>query len=217
MIRGTHTRFDFASLAQDYQRWYETADGKAHDSQQKAAVLRVLPLPAGNDCKLLDVGCGTGHWSHFFASLGFGVTGIDLSLQMIGQARSRDRTPCLFGIGDACRLPFGDAAFDVVSAMAVVEFVSCVEAIVVEMFRCVRKDGAVIIGTLNRLAPLNRNRVADRKEPYSSARLFSPTELQDLLAPYGTVHILVTDPGVEVNENGQSGAFIVAKVSRPIR
>jgi len=31
MIRYTHTRFDFGHLAQDYNRWYDTARGKAHD------------------------------------------------------------------------------------------------------------------------------------------------------------------------------------------
>ena len=211
MIRDTHTLFDFGGLARDYDGWYETADGKAHDAQQKAAVMRVLPLPAVN-AKLLDVGCGTGHWSGFFASRGFRVIGIDVSQEMVDVANARNTPAGLFGIADACCLPFGDAAFDVVSAMAVVEFVSCVETIVAEIFRCVRKDGAVIIGTLNRLSPLNRDRLADRKEPYSSARLFSPTELRDLLSPYGTVHILVTDPRVEVNESGQNGAFIVAKV-----
>ena len=189
-------------------------NGKAHDGQQKAAVRLLLPFPTHN-ATLLDVGCGTGHWSCFYASLGFNVTGVDISLQMIEQACSRDRTHCLFGIADAGCLPFGDGTFDIVSAMAVVEFVSSVEAIVAEMFRCVRKDGAVIIGTLNRLAPLNRNRVADRQEPYASARLFSPMELQDLLAPFGTVQMWVTDLGVKDNESGQSGAFIVAKASWP--
>lgn len=212
MILDTHTLFDFGIMAQGYDRWYETADGKAHDQQQKAAAMRVLPLPAGN-AKLLDVGCGTGHWSRFFASRGFRVAGIDVSPKMVSAALAPNTPAGLFGIADACSLPFGDGSFDVVAAMAAIEFVSDAEATVAEMFRCVRRGGDVVIGTLNRLAPLNRNRVADRKEPYSSARLFSPTELRDLLAPYGTVHILVTDPGVEVNQSAQTGAFIVAKVS----
>ena len=214
MIRDTHTLFDFGIMAQGYDGWYETADGKAHDHQQKAAVMRVLPSPAGH-AKLLDVGCGTGHWSRFFASRGFRVTGIDASPEMVSAARAPNTPARLFGIADACSLPFGDGSFDVVAAMAAIEFISDAKAAVAEMFRCVRKGGAVIIGTLNRLAPLNRNRVANRKEPYSSARLFSPTELRDLLALYGSVDMWVTDSGVKDDESGQSGAFIVAKACWP--
>jgi len=215
MIRdATATRFDFGPRAQGYDRWYETADGKAHDRQQKAAVVRVLPLPLVHDARLLDIGCGTGHWSRFFASLGFGVAGVDISLPMIEQTRARAGSRGPFGVADACSLPFGDDVFDVVAAMTVVEFVPDAEAVVAEMFRCVRKDGAVLIGTLNRLAPLNRNRVAAGKEPYASARLFSPTELRDLLGPYGTAHVSVTDPEDEGNEPGETGAFIVANTSR---
>jgi ubiquinone/menaquinone biosynthesis C-methylase UbiE len=216
MIPGTHTRFDFGTLAQGYERWYQTTDGKVHDSQQQAAVRRVLPFP-GPNARLLDVGSGTGHWSRFYASLGFNVIGVDLSRPMIQQACSHERGHCLFGIADAYNLPFGDGVFDVVSAMAVVEFVPSPEAIIAEMFRCVRKDGAVVVGALNRLAPLNRARVEDGKEPYSSARLFSPTELRNLLGLYGAVNMRMADPGIEYRENGQNGALIVARASRSER
>ena len=131
---------------------------------------------------------------------------------MIEQARFHDGGHYSWSIADGCCLPFGDALFDVVSAMAVIEFVLNAEAIIAEMFRCVREDGAVIIGTLNRLAPLNHARVAETESPYSSARLFSPVEVQDLLAPYGTVQMQVADPSFDHDENWQNGAFIVAKV-----
>jgi len=212
-IRHTHTRFDFETLAQGYDHWYETASGKSHDRQQQAAVRRILPFPAPGS-RLLDVGSGTGHWSRFYASLGFHVIAVDLARRMIQQACSHEKEECLFGIADAYSLPFDDATFDVVSAMAVVEFVPSAEAVVAEMFRCVRKGGAVLVGTLNRLATLNRNRVEEGKEPYASARLFSPAELQDLLHPYGAVDMRVGDPGANDDE---SGAFAVAMVRRQYR
>jgi len=213
MIRRTHTRFDFGALARSYDRWYETAEGKAHDHQQKAAVSRLLPPPTRN-ATLLDVGCGTGHWSRFFGSLGYRVVGVDLSREMLCRARSHDRIHGLFGIADGCSLPFDDFAFDVVSAMAVVEFTSCVDALVAEVFRCARTDGTVIVGTLNRLAPLNRHRVAAGKEPYCAARLFSPTELRHLLAPFGTVRVVVAKSGANDDERG---AFILAMATKGVR
>jgi ubiquinone/menaquinone biosynthesis C-methylase UbiE len=203
-------------LARDYEGWYETADGKAHDRRQKAAVRRVLPLPA-HGARLLDVGCGTGHWSRFFASLGFSVAAVDLSVQMVDQARFRDGTHCHFGIADACCLPFGDAAFDVVSAMAVIAFVSSAERVVAEMVRCVRDAGIVMIGALNRLAPLNVNRVAAGEAPYCLGRLLSPSELRAILAPYGTAHLWGTESERKDNSNEPSGAFIVAQVSPAMR
>ncbi|HIJ64354.1 MAG TPA: methyltransferase domain-containing protein [Candidatus Hydrogenedentes bacterium] len=211
MTRSAHARFDFGLMAHDYERWYETAEGKAHDREQKAAVREMLPAYTPG-ASLLDVGCGTGHWSRFFASLGFSVTGVDIAAEMLGQARSHVATLCHYGIADAGSLPFSDATFKVVAAMAVIGFVSAPDAAVAEMFRCVRQDGTVVIGALNALAPLNRERVTARKEPYASARLFTPAQLQGLLGRYGTVHMFVTNAAFDRDDAKAGGAFMVAVV-----
>jgi glycosyltransferase involved in cell wall biosynthesis/SAM-dependent methyltransferase len=46
-----------------------------------------LALPAG--ARMLDVGCGSGWLSEYFARLGYDVTGIDISDDLIGMARER--------------------------------------------------------------------------------------------------------------------------------
>lgn len=46
-----------------------------------------LALPAG--AKILDIGCGSGWLSEYFARLGYDVTGIDISEDLIGMARDR--------------------------------------------------------------------------------------------------------------------------------
>ncbi|MBN2309883.1 MAG: class I SAM-dependent methyltransferase [Candidatus Hydrogenedentes bacterium] len=213
MNRSVHTRFDFDGYARDYEHWYETAQGKAHDCRQQAAVSRALPSPAPG-ARLLDIGCGTGHWSRFYASKGFSVAGVDLSAPMVREAHARDTGHSFYGVADAYNLPFRDAAFDVVSAMAVLEFVSRAEAVLAEMIRCVREHGPVIVGTLNRLAPLNRTRVADGKQPYASARMLAPAELTALLAPYGEARLWMADPEADGMGNGLSAAFMVAQVLR---
>lgn len=196
MIGNQSILFDFDTLAAEYDNWYETVEGKAYDRQQKSAVRKLLP-PAEPGDSLLDIGCGTGHWSRLFASLGYRVFGVDISTEMIGVARSHDCSKMRFGITDACCLPFRDASFDVVAAMVALEFVSNLEPAVSEMFRCVKSGGSVIVGALNRLAPLNLRRLNEGKEPYASAHLFSPHELRRLLAPYGRLRMRVTERGPE--------------------
>lgn len=220
--------FDFASLAKGYDLWYETPEGKMYDQAEKSTVLKLL-RPAKVGERLLDVGCGTGHWSRVFADQGYEVTGIDICPEMSEVARSRDYPGCYFEIADACHLPFDNASFEVVAAMAVLEFVRDPEVAVTEMFRCVKPAGSVIVGALNRLAPLNRKRIAQRKQPYTSARLFSPIGLRYMLAPYGRLRMDVSKENPSVKKTGllnkfceklptwlrqPRGAFIVGQVSR---
>lgn len=191
MIDKAYSLFDFGPMGGEYDRWYETTAGKTHDEQQKSEVLKLLPRVNAGD-QLLDVGCGTGHWSRFFAEQGFAVIGLDISPEMIAVARSHDTPNCRFRVADACHLPFADVSFDVVAAMATLEFVSDRQAALAEMFRCLKPGSSVLLGTLNRLAPINRHRVAKGKEPYASARMFAPNELRDLLVSFGHVRMRVT-------------------------
>jgi ubiquinone/menaquinone biosynthesis C-methylase UbiE len=186
-----HSLFDFGPMAHEYDRWYGTLTGQAHDRVQKEDAMTLL-RPAQRGDRLLDVGCGTGHWSRFFASLGYAVIGVDISQEMIHLARSHPATGCVFELADACALPFAGGCFDVVAAMAVVAFVSDVPSMLNEMFRCVKRHGSVLIGALNRRAPLNRHRLATGRQPYASGRLLDPEELRHLLQRFGPVRMVAS-------------------------
>jgi len=227
--RMTHhagSLFDFGAMAREYDRWYDTPAGQAHDRVQKDDVRRLLrPASAGET--LLDVGCGTGHWSAFLVEMGYQVTGVDVSPAMIEVARAA-MPECTFQVADAHQLPFDDGAFDVVASMATLEFLPDQAAAIREMARCAREHGRLLVGTLNRLAPFNQHRIAKGKPPYSAAHLLSSHELRDLLAPVGRVRMVASSPPGHGHRpplpkrvvrriaglpSKLSGPFIVAEVS----
>ena len=73
--------------------------------------LRLLGDPSG---RLLDLGCGTGAHTVVFRDAGWEVTGIDLSEDMLGQARKRGLNVVR---ADAATLPFEDGSFDAVLSL----------------------------------------------------------------------------------------------------
>jgi len=202
--------FDFGPLAQGYERWYATPAGQAHDRVQKADVQRLFGSASAGEA-LLDVGCGTGHWSAFFAEIGYQVRGVDIAPEMIAVARAR-APECSFQVADAHDLPFDDGTFDVVAAMATLEFLPDPAAGIREMVRCAKEGGHLLVGTLNRLAPLNQHRIAKGKQPYSSAQLVSPAELRSLLSPWGGVR-MVASPSPEHGHRPPLPRRIVARIA----
>lgn len=184
--------FDFGVMADSYNSWYETPLGRTYDVLEKKAVARALATGSNGE-HLLDVGCGTGHWSAFFSRRAFVVTGVDISPEMVEVARKKGIANASFEVADAHSLPFEDGRFDVAAAIATLEFVRDPEVVVREMARCTRRPGgAILVGVLNALAPVNRLRKAAGKSPYDGAQLLSPRELKEMLTPYGEVKVAST-------------------------
>jgi SAM-dependent methyltransferase len=78
--------------------------------------------------KVVEVGCGSGYYSDVFATLltgGVQYTGVDYSDAMIARARAHYPSTA-FEVADATRLPYADAAFDIVfngvSLMHIVDY-----------------------------------------------------------------------------------------------
>jgi len=72
---------------------------------------------------MLELVCGTGHWTTFFCEEGFRVTAVDTSEAMLSEAKKKDIGCATFLHADAANLPFADESFSVVASITMLEFV----------------------------------------------------------------------------------------------
>jgi ubiquinone/menaquinone biosynthesis C-methylase UbiE len=124
------------------------AEGLAEARRDPGTAFAPLKLRAGS--RVLDVGCGTGDLLRIMAPLvapGSAV-GVDLSAALIACARQRTAPGIAnvsFQVGDACELPFADAAFDRVAANQVLLHLADPWRAVAEMRRVLGPGGLLSI------------------------------------------------------------------------
>jgi len=184
VINAVAGTFDFGTVADRYDRWYETAHGAVYDRIEKQTVARALPH-SGHGNELIEIGCGTGHWSRFFAGRGFHVTGTDISHEMVRVAAGKPTSDVRFSVADAANLPFPDGSFDVAAAVTVLEFVAEPRRVMQETARCIRPGGRIVVGALNRYSMLGIRHRVRPSGVVGSANMFSRSELQGLLSDFG--------------------------------
>ena len=109
--------------------------------------------------KILDVGCGVGHWTRVLADLAprASVVGVDRDQEWVRRARegAADGEPAgrlSFNEGRAEDLPFADASFDLVSCQTLLIHVADVEATLREMWRVLQPGGQVCLVEPNNMA-----------------------------------------------------------------
>ena len=104
---------------------------------------------AGSVESALDYGCGAGRSTRFLKRLGLHVVGVDVSPEMLEQARSKDGSGEYHQISSG-HLPFEDSTFDLVFASFVfleVSRIEEIESVLKEMKRVLRKSGIVVFVT----------------------------------------------------------------------
>ncbi len=136
------------SVAAAYDRWapvYDVVFGRVFRVGRSEAI-RVAERVGG---RILEVGVGTG-----LSLGGYGgtsrITGIDISEPMLEKARGRVRALRLshvesLEVGDAERLRFADASFDVVVAQYVVTAIPDPERALDEFLRVLRPGGEIVL------------------------------------------------------------------------
>lgn len=154
MSAGSASPFADPAVAATYEDWYASAWGRVADELEGELILEML-APLEPPARILDVGCGTGHFAAFLAARGFRVAGVDPELAMLAHARARVPSAC----ADGRRLPFRAGAFDGALCAAVLEFSDDPAALLAEARRVARTR--VVVFSVNARSYLGlRRRVA---------------------------------------------------------
>lgn len=167
--------FTNPTIVTSYEAWYETS-GRRADRLEKALLKRLL-AGFSRARTLLEVGCGTGHFTRWFGQQGLQMMGLDLSPPMLAEAVRLGLPPCVQG--DALALPFRAGAFDLVALITTLEFVTDPVQALSEATH-VARDG-LILGVLNRQSLLAWQRKRSGAPLWQEARFFTPSELVRLV------------------------------------
>ena len=136
-----------------YEAWYQTRRGRWIAHVEFGLLRRMIDPKAGTS--VLDIGCGTGHFSRMFAEGGCRVTGIDTDLAALDFAEKQGGG-VKYVSGSAAELPFPPKSFDYCTAVTSLCFVENPASAVSEMLRVSRK--VVLLGLLNRHSLLYRDK-----------------------------------------------------------
>lgn len=152
------------------KQWYEElftnyADKYENEEFTKGTIGEVdfieKEINGDKNCKILDIGCGTGRHDVELAKRGYSVTGIDLSPSMIEKAKENARKADVnieFNTADA-RNPHFKNEFDLVIMLCeggfpLMETDEMNFEILKNAANALKKDGKLIFTTLNGLYPL---------------------------------------------------------------
>lgn len=141
----------FDKEALSYDSWYTSKLGGFVDEVETKLAFSLFKVSEG--MRILDIGCGTGNFSIKLARMGCRVVGVDVSGEMLSQARDKAEKEGLdieFYNMDVYNLAFEDRSFDGAFSMAAFEFISEPERALKEIFRVVRDKGNILVGTINK-------------------------------------------------------------------
>ena len=142
---------DRLSTREGYDRWSACYDEEDNPliALEEPKVAELLGPVSG--LRILDLGCGTGRHALRLAAAGAQVTAVDFSEGMLARARSRSgNLPVEFRTHDLTRpLTFADASFDRIICGLVLDHISELTPLFVEMRRVCRPAGFAVISVMH--------------------------------------------------------------------
>ncbi|HET7503334.1 MAG TPA: methyltransferase domain-containing protein [Kofleriaceae bacterium] len=193
-----------AGHARDWDEVARLLPSLGHDAifavtaQAAGALLDAVAVRAGS--RLLDIGCGPAAWAADVVARGIELVGIDLSAEMVEQARARHSgvagaARVEFRQGDAEALPFEASTFDAAVSSYSVNGLPHPEVGVAEAYRVLRPGGRYAFATWcvqegNDLFQLTRAAVARHVSAGGDEpRRWAPAESEALLRAAGFVGV----------------------------
>lgn len=181
------------AIAEQYDAYYISDTGQKIDNIEQDLMTKLMVnIPR---TKMLELGCGTGHWTNHFTNLGFDVTGIDTSEAMLNEAK-RKNINADFLSGNAENLPYDSESIDVISSITMMEFVEDQTKVFKEINRVLKKGGWLILGCLNAKSILAKTK--DQAEEFRQAQFLNVDEIKAHVIGIGTPNF---DFGVYMKED----------------
>jgi 2-polyprenyl-3-methyl-5-hydroxy-6-metoxy-1,4-benzoquinol methylase len=166
---------------------------------------RMIPVTPGH---VLDVGCGTGMFSHYLATKGWNVTAIDASPEMIEEARNYELRVTNYELrGEIdfqnCEIETFELApnsFEVILCLSNLEYIEDDEAAIEKFHQLLKPGGLLIISVPNKAGMLRkiegvvfgirtvtRNKIFRGRGEYLKfqKRQYTPFELDILMRQFG--------------------------------
>ncbi len=186
----------FTEYAAEYDRWFDSAEGRDIFSREVECLRNVMPSTKG---RWVEIGVGTGR---FAEALGV-QEGIDPSAVMLGLARGRG-IETVEGTGE--QLPFADDCFDGVLLVVTLCFLDDPKTAFCEIHRILKDTGRLILGMIPSESPWGElyARKASQGHPiYAAANFHSCDEVLDLADTTGFTFIkacscLLTAPEADI-------------------
>lgn len=195
--RSTQAYFD--QIGDRYGKLYQPADHPLQYPSGPVRMEKALRLlrrfkPAG---RVLDCGCGTGHFIAELLAGGYEAHGIDISSQMIHEAQETIRqrgadsaAAARLRVGDVEKLAFPDAHFDAVSALGVLEYLHDDDKALAEIRRVLKPGGLAVIAFRNRLFNLfSLNAYTQREAAAGEVQRLIEEYQSELKAGFGDVNL----------------------------
>ncbi len=187
-MRRTQARWDAAA-----ERWSAMLDRRSDEvAHELARMLQVLDLQPG--ARVLDAGCGGGHWTVGFALHGAEVVGVDIAPEMlriagehIAAAGDDVAAACTLLQGSLLALPLPDASVDLVHCRCVLQFSPDPVTALAELARVLRPGGRAVVCVPGALSPIYAGSWKRFTTPASAqtSSYLLPWELEGLLTQAG--------------------------------
>ena len=137
------------SVSEGYKAWADTYDNMPNLLLEvEEPVVKTL-LNKFSPGIALDAACGTGRYSELLNSLGYKVTGMDLSPAMLFKARKTRNNKINFIEGDLTAIPLKDACIDLTICALALTHLPNIEIALSELKRVTLPSGHIIISDIH--------------------------------------------------------------------